>query len=200
MIKNIIEAQNYNFKGHEQSSKRPYLIVYDSSDYILGFPTTTKQKIKKSYPSHKNPIINTREARSEVMIDQLQLIYKKYFINSTKFLIQDFEYKSVIESFINQIIGDKNIEGNGNCPSFYDIIYFTHNIPEFSNIDKWLVVSSKHFNAYTGMCFIIPMTSLNLAYIHSIDWKVRQVNIIDKKIYTANYIQTLKESIKNLLM
>ena len=169
MIKYIIEAQNIYSKGHEQMNKRPYLVIYDSKDYILGFPTTTKYKTSKTYPSHKNPKINTRDSLSEVMIDQLQLIYKKNFTNNPKFLIQNSEYKAVIESFINQIINNKNIGGNRNYPSFYDIVYFTHNIPDFLNISKWLVISSKHFNAYTGMCFIIPNNSLDLAYIHSIN-------------------------------
>ena len=102
MIKYIIEAQNIYSKGHEQMNKRPYLVIYDSKDYILGFPTTTKYKTSKTYPSHKNPKINTRDSLSEVMIDQLQLIYKKNFTNNPKFLIQNSEYKAVIESFINQ--------------------------------------------------------------------------------------------------
>ncbi len=134
------------------------------------------------------------------MIDQLQLIYKKYFTQTHKFFIQNSEYDAVIESFINQIISNKNISGNINCPSFYNIIYFAHNVPEFLSIDKWLVISSKHFNAYTGMCFIIPNDNLDLAYLHSIDWKARQVKIIDKKYYTNDDIQTLKDSIKNHLM
>lgn len=43
MIKYVIEAQNIYSKGHEQMNKRPYLVIYDSNDYILGFPTTTKR-------------------------------------------------------------------------------------------------------------------------------------------------------------
>ena len=85
MIKYVIEAQNIYSIGHEQMNKRPYLVIYDSNDYILGFPTTTKYKISKTYPSHKNPKINTRDGLSEVMIDQLQLIYKKYFTQTHKF-------------------------------------------------------------------------------------------------------------------
>lgn len=197
MKKFIQEMQNLYSKGHEQGNKRPYLIVYDGNSYILGFPTTTKQKMQKSYPSHKNPIIN---GGSEVMIDQLQLIYKKGFTTRPPNLLSIIEYETVIKNFTNQIISDKNIDGNRNCPSFYDIIYFTHNISEFSNIDKWLVVSSKHFNACAGMCFIIPVTSLNLAYLHSIDWKARQVEIIDKKQYNGKDIQKLKEAINNHLI
>lgn len=107
MIKYVIEAQNIYSKGHEQMNKRPYLVIYDSNNYILGFPTTTKNKKSKQYPSHKNPTINTRDGLSEVMIDQLQLIYKKYFTQTNKFLIQNSEYMAVIESFINQIIKDR---------------------------------------------------------------------------------------------
>ena len=51
MIKYVIEAQNIYSKGHEQMNKRPYLVIYDSNDYILGFPTTTKNKKSKQYPS-----------------------------------------------------------------------------------------------------------------------------------------------------
>ena len=202
MIKYVIEAQNIYSKGHEQMNKRPYLVIYDSNNYILGFPTTTKNKKSKQYPSHKNPTINTREGLSEVMIDQLQLIYKKYFTQTNKFLIQNSEYMAVIESFINQIIKDRKNpkRQDENCPNFFDIIHFTHNIPEFLQINEWLVISPKHFNIYTKMCFIIPNDTLDLAYLHSIDWEIRQVRIIHKKYYTNDDIQRLKEKIRNHLI
>ena len=202
MIKYIQKMQNIYSMGHEQGNKRPYLIVYESNNYILGFPLTTKSKKLKPYPSHKNPLINRDNINGEIMIDQLQLINKKDFTKTPSNLLSDTEYKIVIESFVNQIIKDRKnpIKEDENCPNIYDIIYFTHNIPEFLSIDKWLVISSKHFNIYAKMCFIIPNDNLDLAYLHSIDWKARQVKIIDKKYYTNDDIQILKESIKNHLM
>ncbi|WP_432632576.1 type II toxin-antitoxin system PemK/MazF family toxin [Brachyspira sp.] len=202
MTKYVIEAQNTYSKGHEQMNKRPYLVIYDSNDYILGFPTTTKNKKSKQYPSHKNPTINTRDGLSEVMIDQLQLIYKKYFTQTNKFLIQNSEYMVVIESFINQIIKNRKNpkRQDENCPNFFDVIHFTHNIPEFLHFSEWLVISTKHFNIYTKMCFIIPNDTLDLAYLHSIDWETREVRIINKKYYTNDDIQTLKEKIRNHLI
>ena len=44
MSKYIQEMQNKYSLGHEQMKKRPYLVVYDSDDYVLGFPLTTKNK------------------------------------------------------------------------------------------------------------------------------------------------------------
>lgn len=50
------------------------------------------------------------------------------------------------------------------------------------------------------MCFIIPNDTLDLAYLHSIDWEIRQVGIIHKKYYTNDDIQRLKEKIRNHLI
>ncbi|WP_432632359.1 hypothetical protein [Brachyspira sp.] len=133
-------------------------------------------------------------------IDQLQLIYKKDFTKPASNWLSDFEYNSIIKSFVNQIIGNNTIGFNKNCPSFFDIIYFNHNIPEFYNIDKWLVVSSKYFNAHSGKCFIVPNDSLDFAYLHSIDWKERQVKIKSKIIYTNADIQKVKIKVQNQLI
>ena len=84
MSKYIQEMQNKYSRGHEQMEKRPYLVVYDSDDYVLGFPLTTKNKKTKPYPSHKNPTVSVDKISdiiSEVMIDQLQFIYKNDFTN-----------------------------------------------------------------------------------------------------------------------
>lgn len=93
--------QNTYSMGHEQGNKRPYLIVYESNNYILGFPLTTKNKKLKPYPSHKNPLINRDNINGEIMIDQLQLINKKDFTKIPSNLLSDTEYKIVIESFVN---------------------------------------------------------------------------------------------------
>lgn len=107
MSKYIQEMQNKYSRGHEQMEKRPYLVVYDSDDYVLGFPLTTKNKKTKPYPSHKNPTVSVDKISdiiSEVMIDQLQFIYKNDFTNLSKTLLPDADYQAVIESFVSQII------------------------------------------------------------------------------------------------
>lgn len=127
------------------------------------------------------------------MIDQLQLIYKKDFTNLPKTILPDDDYQGVIDSFISQIIKakEKPNKDEPKCPEFCDIIKFTHNIPQFLGIEKWLVVSSKHFNTYSKMCFIVPYndTNLDFAYLHSIDWQARDISIIGNKpqdITTSN--------------
>lgn len=39
-----IQAKNLYGKGHEQRNERPYAIVYESKNYCLAFPKTTKDK------------------------------------------------------------------------------------------------------------------------------------------------------------
>ena len=203
MSKYIQEMQNKYSIGHEQMEKRPYLVVYDSDDYVLGFPLTTKNKKTKPYPSHKNPTVSVDKISdiiSEVMIDQLQFIYKNDFT-----LLLDADYQVVIESFVSQIIksNENPNKDEPSCPNFCDIISFTHNIPQFSSINKWLVVSSKHFNVYAKMCFIVPynIKELNFAYLHSIDWQARNINIENKIGQTNPEIQKiqnlLQRAIKN---
>ena len=154
MAKYAQEMQNRYSCGHEQMEKRPYLIVYESNDYILGFPLTSRAKQLKSYPSHTNARLSTNKLDGEVMLDQLQFIHKADFTNLP-------------------------------------------NIPEFLHINKWLVVSSKHFNAYAKMCFIIPYSNdLDFGYLHSIDWEARGVNIINKLKYAEQDIQALQQAIK----
>ena len=200
MSKYTQEMQNKYSCGHEQMEKRPYLVVYENDDYVLGFPLTTKVKKSKSYPSHTNPHLSIDKLDGEVMIDQLQFIYKKDFTNLSKTLVPSADYQAVIDSFISQIIKAKESphKDKQNCPSFCDIISFTHNVPEFSGIDKWLVVSSKHFNVYATMCFIVPYNDKNLdfGYLHSIDWEERNLKIQDKLPYTKQHIQTLQQAIR----
>lgn len=211
MSKYIQEMQNKYSRGHEQMEKRPYLVVYDSDDYVLGFPLTTKNKKTKPYPSHKNPTVSVDKISdiiSEVMIDQLQFIYKNDFTNLSKTLLLDADYQAVIESFVSQIIksNENPNKDEPSCPNFCNIISFTHNIPQFSSINKWLVVSSKHFNVYAKMCFIVPynIKELNFAYLHSIDWQARNINIENKigqtnpKIEKIQHIQeSLQRTLKN---
>lgn len=200
MPKYIQEMQNQYSCGHEQRDKRPYFVVYESDDYVLAFPLTTKNKQTKSYPSHTNPSISIDKLDGEVMIDQLQLIYKKYFTNLPKTILPDDDYQGVIDSFITQIIkaNENPNKDEPNCPSFCDIIKFTHNIPLFLGIEKWLVVSSKHFNTYSKMCFIVPYneTDLDFAYLHSIDWQARDISILSNMPYNPQDIQTLQQVIK----
>ncbi len=68
-----IHYQNKYSKGHEQQKRRPYFVIYESKDFFLAFPQTTKDKQGKKYLSHKNHIINEE---NEIMIDQLQIIPK----------------------------------------------------------------------------------------------------------------------------
>ncbi len=70
-----IHYQNKYSKGHEQQKRRPYFVIYESKDFFLAFPQTTKDKQDKEYPSHKNYTINDDE-KIEIMIDQLQVIPK----------------------------------------------------------------------------------------------------------------------------
>ncbi len=189
MAKHTQEMQNRYSCGHEQMEKRPYLVVYESNDYILGFPFTTQ--ILKHRSSHKNPTISVGNLNGQVMIDQLQFIYKIDFTHLSSTQISNTDYQQVISSFISQIIKTKENPKKDvlNCPSFCDVISLTHNIPEFLHINKWLVVSSKHFNAYAKMCFIIPYSNdLDFGYLHSIDWEARGVNIINKLKYAEQDI------------
>ena len=134
------------------------------------------------------------------MLDQLQFITKKDFTNVPKTFVSSADYQVVIDSFIRQIIKPNEIpkKAKPNCPSFYDIISFTHNIPEFSSINKWLVVSSRHFNAYAKMCFIIPYdtTNLDVSFLHSIDWQARDIKIRDNRTYALKDILALQQAIK----
>lgn len=203
MEKYTQEMQNQHSCGHEQRDKRPYFVVYESDDYVLGFPLTTKGKQPKSYPSHTNPINPNGGGEAievEVMIDQLQFIYKKDFSKLPPNPCQARIYQAIIDSFASQIIKARENPNKNepNCPSFYDIIKFSHNIPQFSGIEKWLVVSSKHFNTYSKMCFIVPYNDINLdfAYLHSIDWQVRDISIIGNMPYNSQDIQTLQQEIK----
>lgn len=200
MEKYTQEMQNQHSCGHEQRDKRPYFVVYESDDYVLAFPLTTKNKQTKSYPSHTNPSISIDKLDGEVMIDQLQFIYKKDFTNLPKTILPDDDYQSVIYSFISQIVKARENPNKDeqNCPSFCDIIKFTHNIPQFLGIEKWLVVSSKHFNTYAKMCFIVPYnkTNLDFAYLHSIDWQARDISIIGNMPYNSQDIQTLQQAIR----
>lgn len=193
--------QNKYSCGHEQMEKRPYLVVYENDDYILGFPLTSRAKQLKSYPSHTNPRLSTDKLDGEVMLDQLQFIHKADFTNLPKTSVPDTDYQAIIDSLVSQIIkANENPNKNEpNCPSFYDIISFTHNIPKLSNINKWLVVSSKHFNVYATMCFIVPYDDANLdfSYLHSIDWKARKVQILGNTNYTNQTIQTLQQDIRS---
>lgn len=199
MSKYIQEMQNKYSCGHEQREKRPYLVVYENNDYILGFPFTTQ--ILKHRSSHKNPTISVGNLNGQVMIDQLQFIYKIDFTHLLPTQISNIDYQKVISSFISQIIkaNENPNKDEPNCPSFYDIISFAHNIPKLSNINKWLVVSSKHFNVYATMCFIVPYDDANLdfSYLHSIDWKSRKVQILGNANYTNQTIQTLQQDIRS---
>lgn len=120
MLKGIIEAENIYSQGHEQGGKRPYLVCYDGNDYILGFAFTTKAKIE--YSSHKNLEIN---GRADIMtIDNFQLIYKKNFTKPASNFLYDCEYSEVIDSFVNQIISDKNTGWGGvSCFLRYCLFY-----------------------------------------------------------------------------
>lgn len=197
MVGYIIEAQNKYSLGHEQGGKRPYLVVYESNDYILGFAFTTKAKIL--YSSHQNIKVN---GRSDIMtIDQLQIINKNDFTLPPSNPLPYYEYREIIEIFLNQIIVDNTYDRNKiNCPNFCDIIYFIHNIPKIRNIKEWLVLSSNYFNAHSGKCFIIPNDSLDFNYLHSIDWKARQVLIHKKLLYTNNDILNYQETIRKLMI
>lgn len=203
MAKHTQEMQNRYSCGHEQMEKRPYLVVYESNDYILGFPSTSRAKQLKSHPSHTNSRLSTDKLDGEVMLDQLQFIHKADFTNLPKTSVPDADYQAIIDSLVSQIIKAKeNLKKDVlNCPSFYDIINFTHNIPEFLHINKWLVVSSKHFNAYAKMCFIIPYNNdLDFGYLHSIDWEARGVNIIKKLKYTKQNIKHYNKQLKQNLL
>lgn len=134
----------------------------------------------------------------EIMIDQLQFIYKKDFSKLPPNPLPSTDYKAVIYRFISQIIkaNENPNKDEPNCPSFCDIIKFTHNIPQFLGIEKWLVVSSKHFNTHSKMCFIVPYNDTDFAYLHSIDWQARDINIIGNLRYKSQDIHTLQQAIK----
>lgn len=132
------------------------------------------------------------------MIDQLQFIYKKDFSKLPPNPLPSTDYRAVIDSFVSRIIkpNENPNKDEPNCPSFCDIIKFTHNIPQFLGIEKWLVVSSKHFNTHSKMCFIVPYNDTDFAYLHSIDWQARDISIIGNMPYKPQDIHTLQQAIK----
>ena len=105
-----------------------------------------------------------------------------------------------IWQFNKEIVDNTYDRNKINCPNFCDIIYFIHNIPKIRNINEWLVLSSNYFNAHSGKCFIIPNDSLDFNYLHSIDWKARQVLIHKKLLYTNNDILNYQETIRKLMI
>lgn len=200
-------AKNIYFKGQEQTYKRPYLVVFQANSYILGFPLTTKSKLKKTYPSHQNPLITTQTSQglqsNEVMIDQLTLIPLQNLKNNPQpcSLPIPNEYPIVIDSFVQQLTTPNTNFTNQNhkCPNFFDTISFIHTNPILNNATEYCVVSSSHFNVFTTMCLIAPIQNngLNLDYLHCISWKARKVQILGNTNYINQTIQTLQQDIRS---
>lgn len=181
----ILEANNKFSQGHEQQSKRPYLIINKNDEFALGFCVTTKNKRQKDYLSHKNLKLGT----CEVMLNQLQVLSKDDFSHKQPYskVVSDFKYGIVAEDFISQIIHNKAFEiHDKSCSKFTDIINFTHNFPKFSHINEWLIVSQTHFNAFSKMCFIVPNTD------------VRKVQILRHKNFTNDEILGFKQNIRQV--
>lgn len=187
----IQEAQNKYSLGHEQKKKRPYLIIYESSlGYKLGFPLTTKNKINKEYPSHKNYALSNE---SEIMLDQLQIIHNSCVSSNKKEFSQD-KFMELIKFFTKQIINNKQDKHNRNNLHFCDIIQFEKNINLLQNINKFLVISSNRFHV-SQMCLVLPLESFDVSLMHCIDYNARKFKIIDKLAYEKIHIDELNTKI-----
>ncbi len=185
-----VQAKNLYGKGHEQQNVRPYVVIYESKDYCLALPTTTKDKISKKYPSHKNFELPCSQ---EIMIDQLTIILNKNIItnNSNDFQTQlqqikyklkysDTEIGSVIEHFCQYVISKNQNEKSTQTfqVQFGDIIELEHSHPLLKDQQYFIVLSNEIFHQ-SNMCCIAPYNQENkkidYSLLHCVDFEARKI-------------------------
>ncbi|EOG2575776.1 hypothetical protein ACK8XC_000737 [Campylobacter upsaliensis] len=200
-----IQAKNLYGKGHEQRNERPYAIVYESKNYCLAFPKTTKDKRSRRYPSHKNFKLPDE---NEIMIDQLTIILNTNIIASD---LSDFqtqlqqlrygntEIDSVIDSFCQYVILQNEKSNQTFQVQFGDIIGFKHSHPLLINQQYFIVLSNEIFHQ-SKMCCIAPYNKededIDYSLLHCIDFEAREIVKNDnkeclKKDKIASEIKTL---------
>ena len=204
--RDVYYCKNPYFIGHEQgehsnsSKNRPYLCIYSGDGYILGFAMTTERKALKTYPSHRNIQIQTNNLKfGEIMLDQLQIICIED-IDSLFDKLDTKKYNEIIDNFLEQIVND-DILKYSDCINFGKIIKFQHNNPIMANLknENYVVISSNKFGK-SGMCLVFPIldTKNDMKFLHTIDFKARQV--VEKEVmkYTQTDIDNIKNKIGNL--
>lgn len=186
-----IQAKNLYGKGHEQRNERPYAIVYESKNYCLAFPKTTKDKRNRRYPSHKNFKLPDE---NEIMIDQLTIILNKDIITDNslskiKTQLQQLKYgnaeiDSVIDHFCQNVILQNEESEQTFQVQFGDIIELKHSHPLLINQQYFIVLSSGVFHQ-SKMCCIAPYNrengNINYSLLHCIDFEERKIVKIDNK-------------------
>ena len=185
-----IQAKNLYGKGHEQQNKRPYAVVYESKNYCLAFPKTTKNKRDKEYPSHKNFKLLDE---NEIMIDQLTIILNTSIIASDlsdfQTQLQQLRYGNteiglVIDHFCQYIILQNKKSKQTFQVQFGDIVEFKHSHPLLINQQYFIVLSSGVFHQ-SKMCCIAPYNkengNIDYSLLHCIDFEERKIVKIDNK-------------------
>ena len=201
----VYYCKNPYFIGHEQgehsnsSKNRPYLCIYSGDGYILGFAMTTEQKALKTYPSHRNIQIQTNNLKfGEIMLDQLQIICIED-IDSLFDKLDTKKYNEIIDNFLEQIVNDDILKYSDGI-NFGKIIKFQHNNPIMANLknENYVVVSSNKFGK-SGMSLIFPKINNGMLFLHTIDFKSRNIEIVGEFKYIPQDIENLKNKISSLL-
>lgn len=185
-----IRAKNLYGKGHEQQKKRPYAVVYESKNYCLAFPKTTKDKRDKEYPSHKNFKLPDE---NEIMIDQLTIILNTNIIASDlsdfQTQLQQLKYGDtkidlVVKHFCQYVILQNKKSKQTFQVQFGDIIGFKHSHPLLINQQYFIVLSNEIFHQ-SKMCCIAPYNkedeNIDYSLLHCIDFEAREIVKIDDK-------------------
>lgn len=185
-----IQAKNLYGKGHEQRNERPYAIVYESKNYCLAFPKTTKDKRNKEYPSHKNFKL---PYENEIMIDQLTIILNTSIIASDlsdfQTQLQQLKYGDtkidlVAEHFCQYAILQNKKSKQTFQVQFGDIVQFKHSHPLLINQQYFIVLSNEIFHQ-SKMCCIAPYNkedeNIDYSLLHCIDFEAREIVKIDDK-------------------
>ena len=185
-----IQAKNLYGKGHEQRNERPYAIVYESKNYCLAFPKTTKDKRNKEYPFHKNFKLPDE---NEIMIDQLTIILNTSIIASDlsdfQTQLQQLKYGDtkidlVAEHFCQYAILQNKKSKQTFQVQFGDIVQFKHSHPLLINQQYFIVLSNEIFHQ-SKMCCIAPYNkedeNIDYSLLHCIDFEAREIVKIDDK-------------------
>lgn len=185
-----IQAKNLYGKGHEQRNERPYAVIYESNNYCLAFPKTTKDKRNKEYPSHKNFKLPDE---NEIMIDQLTIILNTSIIASDlsdfQTQLQQLKYGDtkidlVAEHFCQYAILQNKKSKQTFQVQFGDIVQFKHSHPLLINQQYFIVLSNEIFHQ-SKMCCIAPYNkedeNIDYSLLHCIDFEAREIVKIDDK-------------------
>lgn len=185
-----IRAKNLYGKGHEQHNIRPYMVAYESKNYYLAFPKTTKDKRNKEYPSHKNFKLPDE---NEIMIDQPTIILNKNIVTNDlsnfQMQLQQLKYGNtdiglIIEYFCQYVIlQNKKLEQTFKV-QFGDIVEFKHSNPLLINQQYFIVLSNGAFHQ-SKMCCIAPYNkeneNIDYSLLHCIDFEAREIVKIANK-------------------